>query len=154
MEVYKHILIATDFTEFSKKAADRAVNLARLCNAELTLLHVVEQYQQFLSYISVEWIPPEDMEPWKSATGHSQKQLARLAKHIDYSKTKILTRVTKESAKHEIVRIAKEISADLIVTGAHGHSGLRKLLGSIAEGVVHLAPCEVLVVRSHPTNGN
>ena len=125
METYKHIQIATDFTEFSKKAADRAVNLARLCNAELTLLQVVEQFQKYLSYLSIEWTRPENGDHWMFATGHSQERLEQLSKRIGYSKTKLLTRVTQESAKHEIVRVAREIKADLVVTGAHGHSGLR-----------------------------
>ncbi len=47
-----------------------------------------------------------------------------------------------------IVRLAKELSVDLIVMGTHGRSGLSHLLmGSVAEKVVRLAPCSVLVVR-------
>jgi universal stress protein A len=149
MESYKHIVVATDFTEFSENAVNRAVNLAKLCNAELTLLHVVEQFQYNLY---TEYFPIENVDPWKYATEHSQERLEQLGKRIEYPKTKLLMQVTQKSAKHEIVRVAKEIKADLVVTGAHGHSGLRTLLGSTAEGVVQLAPCEVLVVRSQPTN--
>jgi nucleotide-binding universal stress UspA family protein len=48
----------------------------------------------------------------------------------------------------EISRLASEIEADLVVVGTHGRRGLsRLLLGSVAEGVVRLAPCPVLVVR-------
>jgi nucleotide-binding universal stress UspA family protein len=48
----------------------------------------------------------------------------------------------------EIARLASEIEADLIVVGTHGRRGLsRLLLGSVAEGVVRLGPCPVLVVR-------
>lgn len=144
MESYKHIVVATDFTEFSENAVKRAVNLAELCNAELTLLHVVEQFPVNLY---TEYFPTEDVDPWKYATEHSKKQLQKLAKRNEYSKTKLLSEVTQRSAKHEIVRVAREIKADLVVTGTHGRSGLKALLGSVAEGVVHLAPCEVLVVR-------
>ena len=149
METYKHILFATDFSEFSENAAKRAVNLAGLCNAELTLLHVVEQCPQYYSY--GDYVLPENVDPWKNATEDSEKQLKQLAKRIQYSKAKILMRMTSKSAKHEIVSVAKESKADLIVTGTHGRSGLRALLGSVAEGVVHLAPCEVLIVRPQPT---
>ncbi len=48
----------------------------------------------------------------------------------------------------EIVKIAEEERADMIVTGTHGRSGLdRVLLGSVAERVIRLAPCPVLTVR-------
>jgi universal stress protein A len=45
------------------------------------------------------------------------------------------------------VRIAKERGVDLIVVGSHGRHGLQLLLGSTANGVLHLAECDVLAVR-------
>jgi universal stress protein A len=47
----------------------------------------------------------------------------------------------------EIHRVAKEISADLIIVGSHGRHGLALLLGSTANGVLHGATCDVLAVR-------
>ena len=48
----------------------------------------------------------------------------------------------------EIVKIAEEERADMIVMGTHGRGGLnRMLLGSVAERVIRLAPCPVLTVR-------
>lgn len=53
-----------------------------------------------------------------------------------------------ESSKHEIAQLASDLEADLVVVGTHGRRGAsRLLLGSVAEGVVRLAPCPVLVVR-------
>jgi nucleotide-binding universal stress UspA family protein len=50
----------------------------------------------------------------------------------------------------EIVALAKELQADLIVMGCRGHRGIRRAIeGSISDGVIHHAPCPVLVVRSH-----
>ncbi|MEW8014407.1 MAG: universal stress protein, partial [Candidatus Sedimenticola endophacoides] len=49
--------------------------------------------------------------------------------------------------KREIVRVAQEHGADLIVLGSHGRHGLQLLLGSTASGVLHLAGCDVLAVR-------
>ena len=49
---------------------------------------------------------------------------------------------------HEIVQTASHVSADLVIMGTHGRSGLKRLLvGSVAETVVRRAPCPVLVVR-------
>jgi nucleotide-binding universal stress UspA family protein len=50
----------------------------------------------------------------------------------------------------EIVALAKEIGADLIVMGCRGHRGIRRAIeGSISDGVICHAPCPVLVVHSH-----
>ena len=50
----------------------------------------------------------------------------------------------------EITRYAQEQHIDLIVIGTHGHSALASVfLGSVAEKVIHKAPCAVLTVR-HP----
>src|SRR5919107_3324397 len=50
----------------------------------------------------------------------------------------------------EIVALAKELGADLIVMGCRGHSGMRRAIeGSISDGVIRHAPCPMLLVRSH-----
>jgi nucleotide-binding universal stress UspA family protein len=50
----------------------------------------------------------------------------------------------------EIVALAKELRADLIVMGCRGHRGIRRVIeGSISDGIIRHAPCPVLVVRSH-----
>jgi nucleotide-binding universal stress UspA family protein len=50
----------------------------------------------------------------------------------------------------EIVALAKELRADLIVMGCRGHRGIRRVIeGSISDAVIRHAPCPVLVVRSH-----
>jgi universal stress protein A len=51
------------------------------------------------------------------------------------------------SPKTEIVRIAQERGADLIVVGSHGRHGVKLLLGSTATSVIHHARCDVLAVR-------
>jgi nucleotide-binding universal stress UspA family protein len=55
----------------------------------------------------------------------------------------------------EIVKVAQEERADMIVMGTHGRSGLnRALLGSVAERVIRLAPCPVLTVRQTSPAGS
>jgi universal stress protein A len=55
------------------------------------------------------------------------------------------------SPKVEIIRVAGEIHADLIVVGSHGRHGLGLLLGSTASSVIHHAACDVLAVRARET---
>jgi len=52
------------------------------------------------------------------------------------------------SAKHEIVRFAREQNIDLIVAATHGRHGITAILGSTTIGVMHSAPCDVLAVRA------
>jgi nucleotide-binding universal stress UspA family protein len=59
-----------------------------------------------------------------------------------------------DSASDEILQVADEIGADLIVLGTHGRTGLgRLLMGSVAEQVVRRARCPVLTVRHLPPGG-
>jgi nucleotide-binding universal stress UspA family protein len=57
--------------------------------------------------------------------------------------------MTEGDAVDEILRVARDADADLIVLGTHGRTGLgRLLMGSVAEQVVRRAPCPVLVVKA------
>jgi hypothetical protein len=64
------------------------------------------------------------------------------------SSVRIRAHLRLEAPAQEIAQIAADVEADLVVVGTHGKRGLaRLLLGSVAEAVVRLAPCPVLVVR-------
>ncbi len=59
----------------------------------------------------------------------------------------------KATPGHEIIRIAEELNADLIVLGTHGYTGWKRLtLGSVAEFVVRHAPCPVFTVKQREIN--
>ena len=49
-----------------------------------------------------------------------------------------------------ILAVAKSIEADLIIVGSHGYHGLRLLLGSTSNGILHHAACDILAIRIHP----
>lgn len=150
MKAYQHILLATDFSSSSESAARRSMDLAGHFNAALTLLHVVEYLPPGRE---VDWTRPANSDPAQYLADQSLKRLEKLAKRMQYYEAIPIVRVTAGAVKFEIIRIAKEISADLIVMGSHGHDGLSSLLGSTAEGVVLQAPCEVLVVRDCSPKG-
>jgi nucleotide-binding universal stress UspA family protein len=64
------------------------------------------------------------------------------------SELKVSTRVVCGAPDQQLIEIAKDWKADLIVVGSHGRGFWGRLLGSVSTGVVHHAPCSVLVVRS------
>lgn len=76
----------------------------------------------------------------------SRRELADLAKALERD-VQLLPELRSGSAPREIVEYAARNAIDMIVVGAHGRTGLsRVLLGSVAEAVMRRAPCPVLVV--------
>ena len=71
--------------------------------------------------------------------------LTRLAESIDLE---VDTIFTEGDPGHEIIRVAEELNAGLIVLGTHGYSGWKRFtIGSVAEFVTKHAPCTVLTIR-------
>lgn len=142
MGTYSHVLFATDFSPDGESAGRKAAELAGLAGARFSLLHVVE-------YSAMEYageIPiPENIDLDQRRIDLARTQIAELARRLGAGDA--TTFVELGSPKHEIVRVAKEQAVDLIVVGSHGRHGLQLLLGSTANGVLHLAGCDVLAVR-------
>jgi nucleotide-binding universal stress UspA family protein len=142
-----HILVPTDFSESSSHALDYAITFARALQARLTVLHVVELFP--LGSAEVMTIPEAYIEDLKTEADRTmQSYLARIT----------ATGLTGDAVVvhgtpfQEIMDVAKAQHVDLIVMGTHGRTGLpHLLLGSVAERVVRLAPCPVLVVRMPAT---
>lgn len=141
----KTILVPVDFSTFSDKALDYAIAFSEQFGAAIVLLHVVEPMVYPESYMA---IPTVNEDINDSLTKAAEEKLAVQRKHIrlDDAKVKTTTRLGRPYV--EIAEAAKEVAADLIILGTHGHTGLKHvLLGSTAERVVRYAPCPVLTVR-------
>ena len=134
----QHILVPIDFSQDSEHAVDTAVGLARQFQARLTLLHAIH-------------IP-------EAAEVNLAAYMDKIRSEADQSMTPRLKRVQDAGATAEAVTVvgapsqtivdtARDRQADLIVMGTHGRTGLRHMLiGSVAERVVRMAPCPVMVV--------
>jgi nucleotide-binding universal stress UspA family protein len=119
------ILFATDFSEASAKAGQTAAQFARHFGARLHVLHVV----------------PPATDPSRAPS-----DLAEAAANLGPGLT-VTTEIGGGLVARQISACARRQSADLIVIGTHGRTGLTHvLLGSVAEGVVRRAPCRVLTV--------
>jgi nucleotide-binding universal stress UspA family protein len=141
----KHILVPVDFSETSELAVDHAVSFAKLFNAKITLLNVVE-YLMFPNDIYA----VSGVDAMRSQFNEeSKRQLARMEQRLSNSGLQIKSLIRTGRAAHEAVEAAKDLKVDLIVIGAHGYKGFTHvLLGSTAEKIVRLAPCPVLTVRA------
>jgi len=141
---FRRILVATDFAESAERALACAVQLARRHGAELVLVHVYMDLPAYpeITAGQVEAIY-EEQRAWIEAALERRARAARgeglLARAV----------LRTGPAASTIAETAKDEGADLLVVGTHGRSGLdRLILGSVAERVVRLASCPVLVVKS------
>jgi nucleotide-binding universal stress UspA family protein len=139
MLLVKIILQPTDFSESSENAFHLACSLARDYEARLILLHVVPPP---LSHGEV--IARQQPDGYYEQL---EKELNRLQQL--HPRVCIERRLEDGDPEATILRVAQEISCDLIVMGTHGRSGLGRLLvGSVAESVLRQAPCPVLTVKT------
>ena len=143
---YQHIVAAVDFSEIAAKVVCRALDLAELHKARLSVVTVLEDMPIYPEPYGDFSVPSIDAEQWKELVNVTELQLDKLVVKIglsDLTQTEVLT----GSPKYEITTWAEEHDADLIVMGSHGHRRMFAMLGSTTDGVIHRAGCDVLMVR-------
>jgi universal stress protein A len=142
----RKILVPTDFSDDAARALQRATDLARTFGAELHLLHAF----QMLMTIGPTGPIALPQEYFDQIRREAQAQLDRLReKAAAEGVSRVSTLLSHDSPAAAIVDTAAQIGADLIVMGTRGRTGMKHvLLGSVAERVVRLAPCDVLTVKA------
>ncbi|MCA8964103.1 MAG: universal stress protein [Planctomycetes bacterium] len=145
MTKIRRILCPTDFSPTARHAIDYALEMARSFGAEIVLLHVIPDMGYPLrSFGTVSAFPNLREEIHKRGTEELAELQAQLGTDV-----KITTELRDGASHHAILDCAKDVGADMIIIGTHGHTGLKHmLLGSTAEKVVRSAECPVLTVRS------
>ena len=145
MKPFTKILIAIDFSENSDCAFDYALTLATRFDAELTIMHVINEPVDLRGF----YVPHISFEQLEKEIEESADKMmdtfcsSKLGAFINYKKS-IVTGIPYD----EITEAASKIGASLIVLGTHGRTGLDRILfGSTAERVVRSASCPVLTVR-------
>jgi nucleotide-binding universal stress UspA family protein len=144
----QRILVPTDFSKSSDNALKYAVAFAEKFDAEVCLLHVVQDLALFIPEAVL--VAPPVGPPVEQFIAAAREALGRAIGGLNRPGLQIKPEVAEGVPYEEIIRLARERDVDLIVMGTHGHTGLAHvLLGSICEKVVRRAPCPVLTVR-HP----
>ncbi len=140
----KTILFPTDFSEAAGKAFEYALFLAESHNAELTLLHVVDQLHGFTHYEILALTPMEIVERLVKRAHENLQAMVERAKD-----TVNATKSVREGKTWDVIcETAKENNFDIIVMASQGRTGLsHALIGSVAETVARHASCPVLIVR-------
>jgi nucleotide-binding universal stress UspA family protein len=135
----RQVLCATDLSPASEPAWQTAQRLGQLFGAEVLVLHVVPPVP-----IPMEGYFPPQMyqEVVEGARREAEASLAALVAGVSNPPLKVRSRVVEGSPAERIVDVAGEESADLIVVGTRGRTGLGRLLvGSVADRVVRTARC-------------
>ena len=145
MKPFSKILTAIDFSENSECAFEYALTLATQFDAELTIIHVINEPVDLRGF----YVPHISFEQLEKEIEDSAVKMmetfcsSKIGAFLNY-KTSIVTGIPYE----EITAAAVKLDASLIVIGTHGRTGLDRLLfGSTAERVVRSAGCPVLTVR-------
>jgi nucleotide-binding universal stress UspA family protein len=148
----RNILLATDGSEFSERAARSIAERPWSAGTEITVLSVVELHvgtaqalfePPFVDNAQMELQREESMRRAQNAVSRSVEILSRTFSKVSESISVLL-----DGPKAVILAEAEKIGADLIVVGSHGHHGIERfLLGSVSEGVALHARCSVEVIR-------
>jgi nucleotide-binding universal stress UspA family protein len=142
------ILLATDGSEEAELAALRAMDIAEKTDSELHVVHVgvvplfLLSYPGTLGYYG---------KLYEQIEQESRERLRELSWRVKVAGGTVAgSHLRMGAVDLEVVALAKELQADMIVMGCRGHRGIRRTIeGSISDGVIRHAPCPVLVVRSH-----
>ena len=139
---FDRIVVATDFSPRSKKAVDYAVQLAQRLGARLTLVHVhPEPVDYALGQIPI-WYWEEVRATMEAKLAEQLAQARRSYPAVDAQLR------TAHDFREELLTVAQDLRAGLLVLSTHGSIGWKHLLfGSDAEKILERAPCPILVVR-------
>lgn len=134
------ILVATDFSEMSRFALEYATTQAKMTGAKVLIVHAYS-------------VPIPDQGEGMLHSGVDVEDVEEAEQRLQEIKPPVAGvefehRLVKGEPAKEILRLARDESAALIVMGTHGRTGLmRVLMGSVAERVIREATCPVVAVK-------
>jgi nucleotide-binding universal stress UspA family protein len=147
MSVTRPILFATDGSPSAAEAQRKAIELANALGAPLVVVSVAHMALPVTGYGGYGYSTVV-AELTEEEHKRVQKLLTSVAETADLSGVSCSTVAADGLAVEEICRRASAYDAQLIVVGSHGWGAARRLFsGSVSTGLVHSAPCPVLVVR-------
>lgn len=153
------VVVGVDYSETGALALRTAYEMAG--NAPGGELHIVNVVPAYGTVVQLEVPGDPNGVRTLSVDGasqflneYSEKRIAELSAQFgNVRPQRIVSHLRLNTAAEEIAQLASDLDADLVIVGTHGRRGVRRLLvGSVAEGVVRVAHCPVLVVRpkGHP----
>ena len=159
--MYQRILVPVDGSPAASRGLDEAIELARNQDAELLLVHVIDEWKLAAGDIAAVNLDAGARRLREAGAPLLRDAQAR-ARQAAVPADSVLLEQMGQPVGASIIQRAREWPADLIVCGTHGRRGVRRLLlGSDAEYIVRHTPVPVLLVRAsdasephhpHPTS--
>ncbi|MEM9265861.1 MAG: universal stress protein [Cyanobacteria bacterium P01_F01_bin.13] len=159
----QRILVAMDKSETARKSMETAISLAKLYQAEIRLVHIIDEDESGMpprlifsdsQYIlqHSELLFSEYKQEWNRFINNWWQWLQQCVDEIEAQGTEAICDVMQGRTGQRICEVAQDWPADMIVMGCRGFSGLQELLvGSVSYYVSHRAPCSVFVTRPKPS---
>lgn len=147
---YRHVLQTTDLSDCSRSALQRFPALGIGARARNSMLHVFDAPALRLAFSHS--MPKDQQESYLAEERKgASRDLSDFLAPAKLGNCDPIVRYDKQEAPQEILNVAKEEGADLIVLSTHGRSGLGKLLiGSVTEQVLRTSPVDVLAIPPLP----
>lgn len=145
------IVLATDGSSSAARATAMAIELATATGAPLQIVTAWEVPISAFGYA-----PPLDLPEFADAERAKAKEVLDQAVAQAAAAGAVATSELREGEPvEEICAVAHDAGASLVVVGTHGWSGFKRaVFGSVSTGVLHHAPCPVLVVRGDESEGH
>lgn len=143
MTLPQHVLVPVDFSDCSLEAFEYAVQVAKQCQAAVTLLHVLGASSYSLDFELTH------LDAYKQLRQKAESRLGQLTSVLHAQDIQANYRLNDLPAADAILDDLQDVQADLIVMGTHGRRGFSRLLmGNVTSAVLRRAPCPVLTVKS------
>lgn len=135
---WSNILVATDGSKNSESAIEHAIAVAHEKRSRITAISVVQTDEEMIA------LAPEHIQ---TLVEKSLKYLEEIKKRCNEKGVAVETFVREGEPHDQIIRLADEVGATLIIMGTHGRKGIKRLLmGSVTERTIGYARCPVLII--------
>jgi len=142
-QTIKKILIPTDGSDYSIRAAEYGVSIAKVHDAQVTFVYVLDEVviDKFSKM-------PERENVERDLRADGQRYINYVSGIATKEGVKATSVIVKGRPFEQIVHLANGLNMDLVVMGTYGRRGAERILiGSVAERVIEYAHCPVLVVK-------
>jgi nucleotide-binding universal stress UspA family protein len=152
MQAVKIVITPIDFSDNAKMIADSAAYVAGKFGAELHLLFVVQDFEDYSGF----FVPPVNLPNLtKDLLESAQQRMEEFIESCRETATAagvaaLSSTVLTGDVTEEILRYTEEVGGNLIIMGTHGYKGLERIMfGSVADKVVKTACCPVLTINPY-----
>jgi nucleotide-binding universal stress UspA family protein len=140
------ILIPTDGSDSSMRAAEYGINVAKMLDAQIMVVYVIDSVVLDEARPVFKVGEREDVELKLKQAG--QRYINYVLGLAEKQGVKAASSISKGRPFDVIVHLAEDSNVNLLVMGTHGRRGSNRILiGNVAERVIEYSPCPVLVVK-------